>query len=200
MRKGAAGSLLRMTELFGGAVLCSGIPSSWRDVSQIRQCPDHQEVFQGCVEETGGVLLVFEVLQHQERVEDESAGAFFLSDLADSNRAEESSVVSGRVIKSLDDAVDVKDALPSLRIPDGFSGVACISRGRQKVAQGKDGRNEARWIDIHMCVLRLRCVETDFVISLSVPLGEESSAAQDSHEIFSEILRGFKIIDWNLFG
>ena len=194
-----------MTELFGGAVICHSIPSSWRDVSQIRQVPDNQEVFQGCVEETGGTVLVFEILQRQSDVDDERAGSFFLSDLADSNSAEESNVVSSRVIKSLDDAdVDKRDVLPSLRVPEGMkrpsSGVACLSRGRQKVAQGKDGRNEARWIDIHMCVLRLRSVETDFVITLSVPLGDESSAALDGHEIFSKILRGFNIIDWSLFG
>ena len=188
-----------MTELFGGAVLCSGIPSSWRDVSQIRQVPSHQEVFQGCVEETGGVVLVFEILQHQSDVEDERASAFFLSDLADSNRAEEASVLESRVIKSLGGTV-ANDVLPSLHMPEGSGGVACLSMGRQKVAQGKDGRNEARWINVHMCVIRLRCVETDFVITLSVPLEGESSAALDSQGVFSSILRGFNIVDWNLFG
>ena len=41
-----------MVDLFGGAITTS-IPSSWRDVSQVRQVPDKQEVYQDCNEERG---------------------------------------------------------------------------------------------------------------------------------------------------
>ena len=47
-----------MVDLFGGAITTS-IPSSWRDVSQVRQVPDHQEVYQDCNEETGVSFFSF---------------------------------------------------------------------------------------------------------------------------------------------
>ena len=85
--------------LFGGA-LSIAIPINWRDVSDIRQVPDHQEVFQDCsafspllskdgsgqsiTKGTGGCLII-EILERQEEVKDENAAAFFFQDLAQAN-------------------------------------------------------------------------------------------------------------------
>ena len=96
--------------LFGGAIDID-VPSAWRDVSEVRQVPDHQEVWQDCtvegqapselaaaaaqgaqagepisIEGTGGVLVV-EILARQDDVSDEAAAKFFFDDLAESNGA-----------------------------------------------------------------------------------------------------------------
>mmetsp|Transcript_4546 Transcript_4546/g.10180 ORF Transcript_4546/g.10180 Transcript_4546/m.10180 type:complete len:246 (+) Transcript_4546:147-884(+) len=90
--------------LFGGAIRI-GVPTRWRDVSDVRQVPDHQEVWQDCtiedqtpsenqgqgnapiqIEGTGGVLVV-EILGRENGVTDDGAAKFFFDDLADSNGA-----------------------------------------------------------------------------------------------------------------
>merc|ERR1712170_184349 len=73
--------------LFGGAISCD-IPSAWRDVSDVRQVPDHQE----CWQEIDGAVLVVEILDRQE-VGDHSAASFFFADLA---RAMEFRILRGR--------------------------------------------------------------------------------------------------------
>jgi hypothetical protein len=65
--------------LFGGAISCE-MPTPWRDVSDVRQVPDHQE----CWQELDGAVLVVEILQRQE-VDDVNAASFFFNDLAESN-------------------------------------------------------------------------------------------------------------------
>ncbi len=85
------------------------IPSKWRDVSDVRQVPDHQEVYQDCtfastrgqeqeqeqkqeqkqeqeeeVEGTGGCLII-EILERQDDITDEEAPSFFFHDMADAN-------------------------------------------------------------------------------------------------------------------
>jgi hypothetical protein len=89
-----------MVELFGGAIVIS-IPSQWRDVSQVRQVPDNQEVYQDCTEESGGVIIV-EILQYQDDAKD---GTFFFHDLGEANgitNEEQQSIIhSSRVVNLL---------------------------------------------------------------------------------------------------
>ena len=59
-------------DLFGGAMTCE-IPSEdgWRDVSDVRQIPSHQECWQQIQQENddvgGGRVLVIEILQFGQR-------------------------------------------------------------------------------------------------------------------------------------
>ena len=82
--------------LFGGAMsIC--IPSQWRDVSEIRQVPDNQEVFQDCTFADGSVFqgelgihgsggcIVIEVLEREDDVSDDCAAEFYYKDLAEAN-------------------------------------------------------------------------------------------------------------------
>lgn len=78
-------------ELYGGALTCR-IPKLWRDVSLVRQVPDHQEVYQDCSVDSPagggtGSCLVFEILERQNDVSNDKACSFFFNDLADSNAA-----------------------------------------------------------------------------------------------------------------
>jgi len=78
------------------------IPQSWRDVSAIRQVPDHQEVFQDFVDVekklnlsdespykgTGGCIVI-EILERQHNVSDNDAAAYFFNDLAQANSSDD---------------------------------------------------------------------------------------------------------------
>lgn len=81
--------------LFGGALTCR-IPARFRDVSDVRQVPDHQECWQGrAIADDGSEgdgdeggeadsVLVFEILERQP-VDADHAAAYFFADLAESN-------------------------------------------------------------------------------------------------------------------
>lgn len=184
-----------MAHLFGGAITAS-IPSTWRDVSQVRQVPDNQEVFQDCTEETGAVLVI-EILEHQIDVTNSDACAYFLKDLADSNEASSLHIVEfSHVIENLHHDDDNNNGemekmtwFPNLSIPASSSSkntkcCACIARGSQKVVRtrgDKEGSPTSKnnddatshWIDVEICVLRLPRVQTDLLITLSTPQHEQ---------------------------
>ncbi|EOY01978.1 Mog1/PsbP/DUF1795-like photosystem II reaction center PsbP family protein isoform 2 [Theobroma cacao] len=64
--------------LFGGAISTT-FPLRFQDVSNIRQVPDHQEVF---VDPARDESLIFELLDYKHEVGDDGSAVWFLQDLA----------------------------------------------------------------------------------------------------------------------
>jgi hypothetical protein len=73
--------------------------------------------------------------------------------------------------------------------------------------------DESFRVDIEMCLLRFKSMETDLLITLTTPIssgqveeagsGELCNAPNDnanSVSTFRQILKSFNIKDWNLFG
>eukprot|EP00577_Skeletonema_sp_RCC1716_P025372 CAMPEP_0113420328 /NCGR_PEP_ID=MMETSP0013_2-20120614/27270_1 /TAXON_ID=2843 ORGANISM="Skeletonema costatum, Strain 1716" /NCGR_SAMPLE_ID=MMETSP0013_2 /ASSEMBLY_ACC=CAM_ASM_000158 /LENGTH=183 /DNA_ID=CAMNT_0000307801 /DNA_START=73 /DNA_END=621 /DNA_ORIENTATION=- /assembly_acc=CAM_ASM_000158 len=178
-------------ELFGGAMACR-IPSTWRDVSQVRQVPDNQEVYQDCSEESGAVLVV-EILEHQSDVKNEDAPTFFFADLADANGVSQDDLT----IQPNDMVFSVKDEdATKQRYFQKFSlstqqsdSHACIAVGKQQVSE--------KSLRIEMCVLRLTNVTTDLMITLSIPDNKQCSVGDDGlSSVFRELLATFCVRDW----
>ena len=152
--------------LFGGT-LRLGVPSTWRDVSEVRQVPDHQEVWQDRTEEgqppseirrtgedgriqiegTGGVLVV-EILDRQDDVSDEGAAKFFFDDLAESTGATVSRMDYTQVVSVGHSAVAAAAAGAAASAAGSADNLmphlnrvtqACTCVGAQLVALGKEG-------------------------------------------------------------
>lgn len=184
--------------LFGGAISCQ-IQSSWRDVSDIRQVPDHQEVWQ----DLDGAVLVVEILQRQE-VDDPHAATFFFNDLAESNGITRASDLSFQPATDFSLPVQIQGA------------TACAGIGYQNIAMGKDhdisGRRrenqETRWTCVELCALRLARVETDLLVTITKPVPnpkdppvEASMSSTPSwSEAFQRVIASLQIRDWALFG
>merc|ERR1712071_633671 len=177
------------------------IPSTWRDVSQVRQVPDHQEVYQDCSigSDGGGTgsCLIIEILERETtNISDNSSSgevcSFFWNDLADANSAP-SEHDCGRLIMekhyiSLDDNIDEvnkdeKDYLYSClrrnfqNVPNG---IAYFCMGKQLVIGAGMRTSDPRaasiqdWVIVQMCILRLEHVQTDLIISLSTPIASKN--------------------------
>ena len=164
------------------------------------------------MEETGAVLVI-EILEYQ-NVANGDACAFFLKDLASANEAstEVQHIRSCQIVNLLEnDKTKMMKLLPNLSLPASLEKSsqlhACIAKGSQKVAQGKYSTNNsnARWIDVEICVLRLENVQTDLLITLSVPRrgikceDEGGGEGEQCSEVFREVLLGFNILDWSIF-
>lgn len=182
--------------LFGGGIFCD-IPSEWRDVSDVRQVPDHQEVWQSMQNE----VFVVEILERQQ-VTDASAAGFYFTDLAESNGA-----------SRLGDCSFRPAVMPPLTNVEGA--VACAGFGFQKVTKGRDldtnGRprenQEICWTSIELCVLRLPHVETDLLVTITKPSSNFSdgpTAVADSSVVwsndFQRVVSSLQVRDWGLFG
>lgn len=172
------------------------IPRDWRDVSDIRQVPDHQEVWQSM----NGEVLVIEILERQE-VGNKEAARFFFSDLAESNGATQ---VGTSLFQS--------STTPPTTAVEGA--IACAGVGFQKIAIGKNediaGRprkdQEVQWTSVELLVLRLPRVETDLLVTLTKPAPNPSEPPVNApvtpewSSNFQKVLSTLKVRDWGLFG
>ena len=175
--------------LFGGSITCN-IPADWKDVSTIRQVPDHQE----CWMDNNDRLFVVEILSRQ-NVNDEDAAAFFYKDLAAANGITD------------DQHASFTKASPNLAM-EGLPSSAslCFGTGIQRVAMGKDvdifgnpRQQEIKWIRVELCSIRLPSVDSDILLTLNTPLEvNPQDTATDSQ--FLEIVSSFRVRNWNLFG
>mmetsp|Transcript_32571 Transcript_32571/g.95333 ORF Transcript_32571/g.95333 Transcript_32571/m.95333 type:complete len:188 (-) Transcript_32571:258-821(-) len=177
-----------LAELYGGAMTCE-LPRSFVDASQMREVPDHQEVW---VDTATDRSFIVEVLDRKTEVPDDQAITFFLEDLASFNDAKEAAVLISR--RAADEETP---GLP----PDT---VCLVGAGEQLVA--KFAEASANRVKVHICAVRLVEQETDLLITLNDPVAidpQSSSAvapvAQAGEELFAQVLRSFRIVDWTLF-
>ena len=92
--------------LFGGMIRCQ-IPKSFRDVSDIRQVPDHQECWDDPISKK---VFVIEILERQEHVTDNNAAQFFFNDLVEYNNSSDHYYYQGII-----------NPIPSIACPDAFA-------------------------------------------------------------------------------
>eukprot|EP00386_Alphamonas_edax_P008756 GDKI01028524.1.p1 GENE.GDKI01028524.1~~GDKI01028524.1.p1 ORF type:complete len:112 (-),score=32.43 GDKI01028524.1:5-340(-) len=109
-------SCLAPVHLFGGAFSCS-LPPSFKDVSAIREVPDHQEVFADTATDCS---LMVEILQPAP-VPDAEAVGFHFEDLASANDALERRLFEQRVVGGAE-----RQTTAPL-ISEEFPGCVCVS-------------------------------------------------------------------------
>jgi hypothetical protein len=186
--------------LFGGAITCQLTPDDdWRDVSDIRQVPDHQE----CWQDTEGRLLVVEILDRQSQVTDEQAAAFFFQDLAESNGMKAPDL---QFTPQPELSANMDMNLSGAGLPD--SAKVCFGTGYQKVALGREHdiagnprTQQERSIRVELCAIRLPSVGSELLVTLSSPsdANPQETISQPT-EAFARILGSLQFQDWTLFG
>ena len=199
-----AGPTLR--PLFGGALVCQ-IPDDWRDVSDVRQVPDHQE----CWQDGEGRVWVVEILDRHAAVADAGAAAFFFHDLAQANGATDPADRLFTPAAQPELATRIMGVVvPIAALSDNSSASLCFGTGHQRVALGRDTdlagnprAQEDRWIRVELCVIRLASKDTDLLVTLSSPSApnpQETTNSTPSTGLFVQMLGSLQIRDWSLFG
>ncbi|KAL7587448.1 uncharacterized protein LOC111896144 [Lactuca sativa] len=189
--------------LFGGAVSTT-FPLRFEDVSNIREVPDHQEVF---VDPARDESLIFELLELKHDVEDNGSATWFLQDLAREQGAE------GNIVTE-QSAVFEAPELQFRNLP----AVITTANAQMAISKARQGREAQNLVKVYLANLRLKGVGTDVVITAYEPvfinpLSESASsvgagltvpAAQSGRtamvEVFKQAVSSFRINDWNLFG
>ncbi|KAF9625965.1 hypothetical protein IFM89_028351 [Coptis chinensis] len=189
--------------LFGGAIW-STFPLRFQDVSNIRQVPDHQEVY---VDPSRDESLIVELLELKQEVQDSASVAWFFQDLAREQDAQGSIVVEQSGIVELD----------GLRFRN-MPAIMTTAVGQMSVSKGKQGREAQNVVKVYLANLRLKGVGTDVLITayepivispfsesartagagLAVPAMQ--SGCMQMADVFKLAVSSFKVQDWNLFG
>lgn len=110
--------------LFGGAIVVY-LPAHFKDVSEVRQIPDNQEVF---MDMNSSSTITVEILQYQEDVRNEVASVYFFDDLGETNQATKKNVLSQGIIKSATFMPMVRETFPK-----------CVLIGEQRCVQANPG-------------------------------------------------------------
>nr|TKS06700.1 putative ran guanine nucleotide release factor [Populus alba] len=185
--------------LFGGAI-SSTFPVRFQDVSNIRQVPDHQEVF---ADPSRDESLVFELLDLKPDINDNESAVWFLQDLANEQDAQGFTLV---------------DQSGVVEVPIGdSSALVTTAIGQMGISKGRQGREAQNVVRVYLANLRLKNAGTDVLVVahepiLISPLSESASAvgpgllpaAQSGFlpmsEVFKVAVSSFKVNDWSLFG
>ena len=201
-----------LTPLYGGA-LAMDLPSTYFDVSGIRQIPDHQEVF---VDRGAGSdwSLVCEIVEHQGSVRGVEAGAYFWQDLCDANECLET-----WGWREVSHASALAPFLPrQFREPkvEQRCDQVVVCCGWQKIppppsgggsggGDASGGRVEPHLVFICLAILRLPGVASEVLVTLNAPGKEGLGHADPEHEdralaSFQCMVSSLEIRDFTLFG
>jgi hypothetical protein len=142
-------------QLFGGAMTCE-IPSDWRDVSDIRQVPDHQEVYQDIASGSRDACLIIEILGQEDGIEGDPA-KFFFDDLVEANGS-----VDSHFLTTNDELI--RNPPPDCTMSAGV-GIQKMHRGKDVDYAGNPRVLKFDYVTIELCVLRLQSYQADLLIN-----------------------------------
>ncbi|TKY69695.1 ran guanine nucleotide release factor [Spatholobus suberectus] len=188
--------------LFGGKI-SSTFPNRFQDVSNIREVPDHQEVF---ADPSRDESLIFELLELKPDVADNGSATWFLQDLASEQDAE------GSVVLEQSGVLEA----PGLMY-NNMPAVVTTAVGQMAISKGRQGREAQNIVKVYLANLRLKGVDTDVLVTAYEPIvinplsesadtvgaGVAVPAAQAGclpmDEVFKLAVTSFRVHDWGLF-
>ncbi|KAM3876088.1 ran guanine nucleotide release factor [Diretmus argenteus] len=149
--------------LFGGA-FSAVIPHSAKDVSDLREIPDNQEVFAHSHTDQS---LIVELLEFQSQVQDRDAARFHFEDIAGSNKALDPGALEVASVVPLP-----KPELSMSHCTSAWmlTGTQCVSKFNE------EARNT---VTLHLGLFRLPQFSTDILITFNDPqsISPDSSSA-----------------------
>ncbi|KAI8939538.1 hypothetical protein NX059_003307 [Plenodomus lindquistii] len=180
------------TPLYGGAITVD-LPSNFADASQIRQIPDHQEVY---LDADGYSSIVVEILEYVDKGSDEAALQYHFGDLVED---------TGDATTVLEQSVASVKALPTTPIQT-------LTFLQTPPSPNPNPRRKVpEFTYIHLLLLRLKEQGTDIMITINIPhyAGEYEKAGdddggktrlmRDSVVVRERVLESFEIKEWGLF-
>jgi len=175
-------------------------------------------------------FIVVEILERQDHVSDTDAAKFFFDDLAESNDSKNTSIEYGRIWpKQKEGKTDggcnaAAHLVPKLKTHAtacsciGMQSMDTVGRDKRRVELGgssskgsnenrhgdNDGINEkSSKIRVELCAVRLEEVQTDLLVTVTMPMRQGVTQKQwcvEGHSaLFREVMSGFVVKDWSLF-
>ncbi|CAN9091601.1 unnamed protein product [Alternaria sp. RS040] len=179
------------TPLYGGAITLD-LPSNFADASQIRQIPDHQEVY---LDSNGYSSIVVEILEYVEKSNDEEALQYHFGDLVE-DTGDQTTIIS-------------QDRAAMKSLPNN-SVLTLTFIQTPPTPNPHPNRKTPEFTYIHLILLRLKEQGTDIMISINIPhypgeftpaeqQGDETPLMKDSKAVRERVLESFQVEEWGLF-
>eukprot|EP00744_Colponema_vietnamica_P018972 GILI01026815.1.p1 GENE.GILI01026815.1~~GILI01026815.1.p1 ORF type:complete len:226 (+),score=33.52 GILI01026815.1:48-680(+) len=205
--------------LFGGALFMSlpasrsdkpSVPLAFRDMSDFRQVPDHQEVHSDI---DSGCVVIVELLGTADDTPNEKCAEYYFEDLAKCN---ECVMGSTALLTSSHDLSDA-DApfFPNGPIPSAPCSTTykCVAEGHQLISKFVNEQANPNEVYVGMVIVRLGApVATDLVVSVSVPvkISPDSSEAKNvtpetimsveqAQQVLRHVAASLRVERWSLF-
>ncbi|KAF1956799.1 Mog1p/PsbP-like protein [Byssothecium circinans] len=180
----------KQTPLFGGAITVD-LPTAYGDTSQIRQVPDHQEVF---LDANGYSGAIVEILEYVDKPTDEEALQYHFADLVEGTGDSTDLLTQGRAV------VGKMPTTP----------VLTLSFIQTPGPTDRPGRKTPDFVAIHLLLLRLKEQGTDILITINAPHyageyekpaqeGEMTQLMRDAAGVRERVLESLEVRDWGLF-
>ncbi|KAH6637681.1 hypothetical protein C7974DRAFT_146281 [Boeremia exigua] len=178
------------TPLYGGAITVD-LPSNFADTSQIREVPDHQEVY---LDTNGYASIVVEILEYQEKGSDDEALQYHFADLVDE-----------------EDSTNILEQGHAVMAKLNNKPVYTLKFIQTPPPDTNPGRKVPEFVYIHLMLLRLKEQGTDLMVSVNIPHypGEYEKSKNGEDEVTplmkegelmkDKILESFEIKEWGLF-
>lgn len=169
--------------------------------------PDNQEVYslpsdyshEGSDSNIPGPSLIVELLEYQKQVSDQDAAAYYFKDLAEAND------VADADMSFTPQSLSTSPSFPRLSAFASGIGMQQITPGRTVDVAGNPRNTAAVWTKVEIGVFRLQDVQTDMLVTLSVPTlngagQQEAPGAFGFSETFHRAVTTLSIRNWELFG
>ncbi|KAM9440356.1 ran guanine nucleotide release factor isoform 1-T2 [Clarias gariepinus] len=178
--------------LFGGA-MSAVFPLNTKDISELREIPDNQEVFAHTHTDQS---IIIELLEYQNNVEDSQAARYHFEDVAGSNKASESGQMEVKEVQ----------CVPHDQLALSQCSSAWILTGAQLIS--KFNEEAKNIVNIHLCLFRLPQYTTDILITFNnpvsiSPLSSSSGAVTEgvwTEQDFHTLVQSFQLLDPGVFG
>jgi len=161
-----------------------------------------------------GSMVVVEILERQDGVSDDEAATFFFDDLMEANGGKKVSIdyksvwvkeegIGGISINTTNPLVPRMSAHATVCSCVGIQAVDTKedrSNGhRDSTLQDNGGDNFT--VRVELCVIRLKQVQTDLLVTLTVPIDvcQPEIGVHGNTQLFREILSSFVVLDYSLF-
>ncbi|KAI4204642.1 MAG: hypothetical protein LQ350_000957 [Teloschistes chrysophthalmus] len=188
----------KLTELFGGAITVS-LPAGYTDVSNIREVPDHQEIY---LDASGFSSIVIEIAERvTDPPTDDEALRFHFEDIVDEQD-------SSRVWRT-----DIA-SLPHLP-PNTPILTLLATTTPPPTTNGNTRALTPTFVAILLTLIRLEPQSTDLIVTVNIPHipghqeptdgavnfeeGKLGSLVQEGVKIRDEVWRTLEVKDWGLF-
>ncbi|KAL8909314.1 MAG: hypothetical protein Q9207_000324 [Kuettlingeria erythrocarpa] len=193
-------TVFRPTELFGGAITVA-LPDRYADVSNIREVPDHQEIY---LDASGFNSIIVEIAERvSEPSTDEEALKFHFHDIVDEHDTSSIYHTGAANLANLQPDTPCYTLLASTTPPPATNGNA----GRPLTPT---------FTAVILTLIRLVPQSTDIVVTINIPHipreqepsdgevniaeGKYGSLVEEGLRIRDEVWRTLDLKDWGLFG
>lgn len=193
-------SSYKNTPLYGGALVCE-LPANFADVSQIREVPDHQEVW---IDKDGFTSIVFDI---NERIGEKGSSPKIDGEALITHLEE--------VVGDDLDRVKVWNTTPTLfsLLDQDIPAYTLIATMAPRPSPETERRSSPDFTALIMTLVRLEREMTDILITINVPhikgeydeadvdleLGKQGKLIGDAVDYAAKIWETFKVKDWGLF-